>query len=181
MFKLQISLLFIFIILTGLTETVKSQTNRIDSMLIYEADTNRMTVFIYKYLDKKKKGKITIDDSFDNTKFNLETFTPIDEIVKVQIGRDHSARKSCSVIYRYGTGYYFIAASNIDGRWVSVSKNIMSFVQLNEFHEIGSVEFAHRQPKVFKVKFTHPRTPETTFAEIGGKIEVIDCHTCIYK
>lgn len=139
-------------------------------------------VFVCTEKDRKSKGRILIYDNGEKLQYSLKALTPIDEVIKMHYGKDNRLRSFCSVVYRYGTGAYFIsAATNLQGEWESQSISFMRFLELDELRQIKDVSFAFHQPKVFKIDFKNPKTQQRTFAEINGKIERIDCHSCVYR
>ena len=177
-------LTILLVVIPNIFNSVKAQTNPTDSLLVLIEKANEATIAVYSFYEKEKKirGKILIQNNSKKIKYTLQALTPIDEVIKLHYGKDNRLREFCSVVYRYGTGYYFVSAStNIQGQWESNSVSFMRFIELDELHQIKKITFAHHQPKVFKVEFVNPKTQQKTYAEINGKIEQIDCHTCFYK
>ena len=164
--------------------TINRNTSEVDSTKIYTEKLGEETVSVFAYTENKKKnnGKILIQDNNEKTQYLLQALTPIDEVLKLHYGKDNRHRSFCSVVYRNGTGCYFVAAAtNIQGLWESQTVSFMRFLELNELNQIENIIFAYHQPKVFKIEFKTPNTQQKTFAEINGRIEQVECHTCYYR
>lgn len=156
---------------------------QLDSTLIASKGLENLDIFIWSYKDgtKKQEGKFYFKTKTDEVEYILPAFTPVDNIIKIHYGRDNYMRKSCSIIYLYGSGYYFLTAIKNNGKWESQSKHIVRFEELRKSSQIKKITFAHHKPKIFKVEYSNTEKPPKVFAEINGIVEWIDCHTCTFR
>ena len=196
-------LLIIFLFFSGINiASLQAQVVTIDSVLIHSDEVNESNIYVYGFekkgtkirgrISNQERGKVFIQNNNGELIYLFKLLTPIDEVVKLHYGRDNLRRLFCSIVYRWGTHYYFASAStkadfvfgttkSPDEVWESQSIDVMGFSEMNHMGQIKKVDFPKYQPKVFKVEFTDPKIPSKTFAEINGKLELIECITCRYR
>lgn len=177
--------MFTLLFLFGLTMHGSAQT-MVDSTLIFtKVVSEKTTVSIYRFRQetKRENGKIIIQDSDEKKVFVFNAPTSVEEIIKFHFGEDNRLRNFCSVVYRTGMGYYFMSINtNIHSKlWESQTIGVVPFLGVNQIYQIKEIKFAMNNPNIFKMVFIDPKLDEQTFAEISGKIENIDCHSCIFR
>lgn len=172
--------LMMFILSSNFPNRLNAQT---DSTLISCKEFKKLNICTWAYEEnnKKQKGKFFLKSTESQLNYTLKAMTPIDKITKIHHGYDNFGREYCSIIYQYGRGYQFIAVLKVNDKWQSDSAGSFRFDQLNSEFKIEEITFALFQPKVFKVEYTNSKKSSKIYAEINGKIEWIDCHTCVFR
>ena len=181
---------------------LQAQIVSVDSTLIHSSEFDESNIHVYGFerkgtknkrrISNQAKGKIFIQNNNGELIYLFKLLTPIDEVIKLNYGKDNLRRLFCSIVYRWGTQYYFASASTkadfvfnttkrSDEIWESQSIDVFGFSEMNHLRQIKKVSFAHHQPKVFKVEFTDPKLPSRTFAEINGRLELIECLSCRFR